>query len=84
MASKQPDLSEFFKYSRPKKKPCPVAVAKQLLDDDDVAKLDAALKNELGLITTSAVREWLKARGHVVTDASVSVHRRGVCSCGNA
>lgn len=82
MASTTPDLSEFFKYSQPKRKACSVAFARQQLSDTDRDALDAAVGVDRGLITNAAVRDWLKARGHAVNDAAISAHRRGVCSCG--
>lgn len=77
-----PDLSEFFKLSRPKSKPCPVAFAITQLSADEQAQLEAALGHDVGIITNAAIRDWFKARGHVLTDAAVGVHRRGTCACG--
>ena len=79
-----PDLSEFFKYSRPKQKPCALGFAREQLPPKERDALDAALADQRGLITSSAIRQWLSLREHAVNDASVTAHRRGVCSCGKS
>lgn len=84
MGKTDPDLSEFFKYSRPKKKPCAVGFAREQLSPVEVGQLDAAVAEDRGLITSSAIRQWLDARGQVVTDAAVTAHRKRTCSCGDA
>ena len=82
--AKQPDLSEFFKLSKPKTKPCAVAFAREQLDAASQEQLDAAVAENQGYITSAAIRKWLEARGHTVSDASVTVHRRRTCACGRA
>lgn len=76
-----PDLSEFFRYSRPKKKPCAVGFAREQLTKTEQEALDAAIADERGLITSAAIRQWIQQRGHEVNDAAVTAHRRKVCSC---
>lgn len=79
--SKTPDLSEFFKLSRPKRRPCPLGFALSSLEDVETEQLTAALAMDVGIITAAAIVEWLKPRGHTVTFAAVTNHRKGVCSC---
>jgi hypothetical protein len=80
MASK-PDLSEFFKYSRPKRKPCCVGYALEQLDEPQQTQLQAALSHDAGIITNAAVVQWLAARKHTATVSAVVNHRKGVCAC---
>lgn len=75
------DLSEFFRYSRPKKKPCAVGFAVEALNDSEREQLQAACEVDSGLITTSAIVQWLAARGHEVTSSAATSHRRKTCSC---
>jgi hypothetical protein len=75
------DLSEFFKYSKPKKPPCKVGFAADQLGEDEKAQLEAALGQDKGLITNSAIEQWLGARNHQVTVSSIVSHRKGTCSC---
>ena len=81
---KKPDLSEFFKLSKPRRKPCGIGHVKTLLSETEVEQLDAALAHDKGIITGAAIREWLRARGHAVNDAVISSHRRRVCTCYDA
>lgn len=82
MADKNPpDLSEFYKLSKPRRKPCAIGHVKTLLPKREAEQLDAALALDKGIITGAAIREWLKARDHILNDAVISSHRRGVCSC---
>ena len=76
------DLSEFFKYSRPKKRPCQVGFVLDQLKPKERDQLVAACSHDKNVITGAAIREWLKARGFQINDAAISSHRRGVCSCG--
>lgn len=78
----KPDLSEFFKLSRPAKPPCRIAYAMGQLDKGEAAQLDAACKTDKGIINTGAIRQWLKARGHDVSIPAITSHRQGVCTCG--
>lgn len=76
------DLTEFFKYSRPKSKPCAVAFAVEQLAAKERKQLDAALAHDKGFITNGAIREWLAKRGHEMNVAAVTAHRNKVCACG--
>lgn len=83
-----PDLSEFFKLSKPKKPPCPLGLilSGELPPEIKPAErkqLQAALETDKNIITAGAIVEWLKGRGHEVNQNRVSNHRRGVCSCGS-
>lgn len=82
MASKV-DLSEFFKYSRPKKKACAIGYAVQQLTADERVQLQAACEQDNGIITSGAVQQWLATRKHDVTVSAVVSHRKGVCTCGD-
>lgn len=79
-----PDLSEFFQFSQPKKRPCAVAFLRDQLPDDQRPAFEAALATDQGIITNAAIRKWLDVRGKTVTDAAVSVHRKGTCACGRS
>jgi len=78
------DLTEFFKYSRPKKPPCKVGFAAEQIGADEKAQLQAALSEDKGLITNSAIQEWLGKRNHDVTVSSIVSHRKGTCSCNDS
>lgn len=75
------DLSEFFKYSRPKRKPCAVNFVFGLLNAEEQTQLVAALDQDQGIITNAAVQQWLAARKHDVTVAAVVSHRKRMCNC---
>lgn len=77
----KPDLSEFYKLSRPKKPPCQLGFVLSKLPEHEADQLRAALATDVGIITAAAVTEWLKARGHDVNFARVTNHRKGLCSC---
>lgn len=79
--SKAPDLSEFYKLSRPKKPPCQIGFIKTQLAPSDAEKLEAAVKTDRGIITAAAIVEWLKEKGHDCNTSRVSNHARGVCTC---
>jgi hypothetical protein len=79
----QVDLSEFFKLSRPRRKPCPVGYALEQLEGEEKAQLEAALAAGQGIITAGAVEAWLKARGFTAQAAAVGSHRREQCTCGD-
>lgn len=83
-AKNPPDLSLFFKLSRPKTKPCPLGFALSQLHGVAHDQLEAALADESGAITTVAIMQWLKLTGRDFesNSAAVSAHRRKVCSCG--
>ena len=79
-----PDLSEFFKYSRPKRPPCKVGYAlTQLKSSKDRALALAALATDSNLITPSAVTTWFEKRGidTITSTGSVIAHRKKKCTC---
>jgi len=78
------DLSEFYKYSRPKKRPCALGFALDQLAASEQEQLKAALTTDSGLITAGSVQQWLAARKHEVTTSAVVAHRKGTCSCGRS
>lgn len=80
-AAAGPNLSEFFKLSRPKKKPCSVGYALGQLDDVEREQLTAALATDNGIITAAAIQQWLAVRDHTTTASAVTSHRKRVCSC---
>lgn len=81
MGAAAPDLSEFYRLSRPKKKPCQIGFALEKLKPLEREQLTAALALDVGIITAAAIVDWLKPRGHDVTFAKVTNHRKGSCSC---
>ena len=82
MTKPSADLTEFFKLSRPKKRPCQVAfAASQLETDEERDQLTAALEIDQGIITAGAVQQWFAARKQDVTVNSVVSHRKRTCTC---
>lgn len=82
-----PDLSEFYKLSKPKKPPCQVGLILKgdvtpKLNAEEKTQLEGALAADKNVITGSAVATWLKERGHETSTNRISNHRRGVCDCG--
>jgi hypothetical protein len=75
------NLSEFEALSRPKKRLCPLAGALDALPADESGQLAAALREDVRVITTSAIITWLGRRGHQANVSAVTSHRRGTCSC---
>lgn len=81
-----PDLTEFFRLSKPRRPPCQVALILSRditpkLNSEQVAQLQAALATDKGVITGSAIQQWLADRGHDISVNRISNHRRGVCNC---
>lgn len=81
-----PDLTEFYKLSKPKKPPCQIGLILSgeitpKLSGEETEQLKAALKADSGIITAGAIEGWLKARGHDTNSVRISNHRRGTCSC---
>lgn len=78
-------LAEFMKYSRPKKKPCPIgfAVDSGGVAADEHAALAAACATDPGVIPSGAISTWLEKRGVTVSIPAVTAHRRGTCTCGD-
>lgn len=86
MATK-PDLTEFYALSKPKKPPCQIGLIlagefSPKLKPQECEQLRAALDTDAGIITASAIVQWLKARGIETNTNRVSNHRRRVCTCG--
>lgn len=83
MADKKPDLSEFFKHSRPKKPPCKIGflIDQQELSPEEVEQLQAACDQDKGLITGGAIQKWLAERGHDTSIPAITAHRTKVCTC---
>lgn len=86
MATKSPDLTEFFKLSKPKSPPCQIGlILNELvtpkLSAAEAEQLKAACETDQGIITAGAIVGWLKQRGHDTNAVRVSNHRRGTCSC---
>ena len=82
-----PDLSEFEGLSKPYRLPCVVGAELdgEVLSPDEKAQLQAALDKDKSVITHSAITEWAERRGiESFNSQRVSVHRRGVCTCGRA
>jgi hypothetical protein len=77
----KPDLSEFFKHSRPKKKPCVVGFALDQLGPEEHAQLTAACAEDSGLITNSAIEKWLADRNHIASVSAIVSHRKRTCTC---
>jgi hypothetical protein len=77
----QPDLSEFFKYSKPKKPPCKIGYALSQLKPQERSQLTAALATDRGLITAAAIVEWAAKRGHEISPSAINSHTRKTCSC---
>lgn len=77
----QVDLSEFFKLSKPKKKPCTVGFALSQMAPADRQKLTAALAVDQGIITNGAIVEWVTSRKQETNVSAVVSHRKGSCTC---
>jgi len=87
MAQATPDLSAFYALSKPKRPPCQIALILRgeitpALKPEERGQLEAALAVDKGVITGSAIQQWLAERGHDVSINRVSNHRRKVCDCG--
>lgn len=82
-----PDLSEFENLSTPKRAPCALGALLNgsKLSKEEKAQLEAALAKDKSVITGAAIEEWCRRRGFEdVNIQRVSVHRRGVCTCGRS
>lgn len=78
------DLSEFYKLSRPKKKPCQIGYVLSQLRGEAQTQFEAALATDGGIITAAAIIAWLEARKHSVNVPAITSHRKGRCSCYDA
>lgn len=76
-----PDLSEFFRLSKPKRKPCLVGFALTQLKKPERDQLEAALATDKGIITAAAVESWLRSRGHSTNIPAITSHRQERCTC---
>lgn len=78
-----PDLSEFFKLSRPKKKPCAIgfAIKEKKIKGQEVEQLQAACDTDASFITSGSIVQWLAARGVEASNSAVGSHRKKTCSC---
>lgn len=83
MSEASPDLSEFFKLSRPKKKPCVIgfAIAEKKIKGKEVEQLAAACDTDPNFITASSIVQWLAGRGVEANVSAVVAHRKKTCSC---
>lgn len=81
MATK-PDLSEFFKLSRPKRPPCRVGFVASQLPEEEADQLQAACATDAGIINAGAIQQWIVSRGHDVSVPGITAHRQGRCTCG--
>lgn len=77
----KPDLSEFYRLSRPKKPPCKVGFVLDQITEPEREQLAAALATDGSIITAAAITEWLTARKHDVNGSAITSHRRRRCSC---
>jgi hypothetical protein len=79
----KPDLSEFYKYSRPKRPPCRIGHALTLLSKPDQTRLQAALDTDKNLITAGAIITWLEARDikNINGASPITAHRKHTCTC---
>jgi hypothetical protein len=77
----QPDLSEFYRLSRPKKPPCRVGFALSQLTRTEAKQARAAIDTDAGIITNSAIQQWLASKGHEATVSSIVSHRKNTCTC---
>jgi hypothetical protein len=78
-----PDLSEFEALSKPRdqRRPCQVGRAAGQLTEPERAQLAAACATNTEAIATGAIQKWLAARGHKVSLAAITYHRREACTC---
>ncbi len=81
----KPDLAEFFKYSKPKKKPCAIGFlisgGGAHLPTEEIEQLVAACAADPGIITSGSIQQWLAARKHEVTVPAITTHRKLTCTC---
>jgi hypothetical protein len=73
----QIDLSEFMKSS---KGPCKIGRLAGNLNEEDLAKFNAALAERI--ISVEAICKWLTAKtGEQAKNPTLRNHRIGACSC---
>lgn len=89
MPDTQPDLSEFYRLSKPKKPPCKIGVVlEKLARSKEKTQLISALATDNSIITGKAIQEWIEARsekleiqGLDINSGNVRSHREGKCTC---
>lgn len=84
--SDAPDLTEFYKYSRPSKPPCKLGIVLSTgskLKTAERTQLAAALKADGNVITAKAIITWLEKRnvGIDFHNTNITSHRQGRCTC---
>ena len=79
-----PDLTEFFKYSRPKRPPCKVAWALTQIKAAEKDQFVGALDTDKGIIPAGAVVEWLSKRDIDLSHQHIVNHRSKKCTCYDA
>lgn len=78
------DLSEFYKLSHPKRKPCPVRPVLDGLNAKERGQFEAACRVDAGIITNQALASWLKRHGPerwLGSWQNALSHRDGKCAC---
>jgi hypothetical protein len=76
------DLTEFLKLSKPKRPRCALTDIHERLSEQDHAAFQAALATDQGVITNTAIAQWLESRGiEDVHPQRVLSHRKRNCSC---
>lgn len=85
----KPDLSAFYRLSKPKSPPCQVGLILSgeitpTLKPVEVEQLKGALDTDGGIITATAIVTWLAEHGHSTNTNRVSNHRRKACNCGKS
>lgn len=84
-STNKPDLTEFYKYSKPKRPPCKVGAVLGELGREPKKQLVAALATDSSLITPSAVVTWMEKRCELhFSPQNVINHRNGRCTCADA
>ena len=84
MTPSKVDLSEFIKYSRLRKKPCPIGLVATQLKEAEKQLLLEACKN-FEQVANTGIAEWLRVREYVdISINMITSHRKGTCSCGKS
>lgn len=84
-----PDLTEFYRYSKPKKPPCKIGLVLDKLGRTTKTQLVAALSTENTLITGTAILTWIEKRADTldgvasldINNNNVRSHREKKCTC---
>ena len=82
----EPNLAEFYKYSKPKKPPCKIGILLapgSKLSRQERLDLVGALAVDTAIIPARAVMDWLDVRKIEleVNHNNISSHRKGTCTC---